>query len=590
MRLTVLLLLPMATTAAAQSPPAPPPVREHVVVTATVAPVPFDALTRSVSLITREDLEKLGVTSVAEALRLLPGVDPKARGPRDVQTDFSIRAATFGQSLVLVDGLRLNDSQSGHHNGDIPAPLAAIDRIEVLAGTGSAVHGADALGGTINILTRSDRHALASVAAGQHGYVSAQGSAAGIWLPDAWMVTGWGARSDGFTFDRDFAYGGGALRGRFDDEWTIDVRHQRKAFGANQFYGPSPSKEWTDQTVAALAWQRAHRAWIATMRAQWRNHGDHFRWDIHRPGFAENHHRTDAAEATVTLARAVGASVHAAVGAIAGGDWIRSSNLGDHRYARAAGYGEVRWHPVSRAVVQAGLRLDRYSTFGRSWSPTLSSGVWLTRTLRVRASTSRAFRIPTFTERYYQDPIHLARADLRAESGGAVDGGADWTPGAWNVSLGAFRRADRDVIDWTRPTVDDRWRTTNVRDVTTRGVEASASRRWRAALVRVAYAAHDVDAPTLTLLSKYVLEYARHSASASFASPIAYGLRGAVTVDHRRRVDGQTYTLTGLRLMRRLGRADFYVDASNLLRERYVEVPGVEMPGRWLTAGITVRH
>jgi len=388
MRLTVLLLLLVATRAAAQTPPAPP-LREHVVVTATVAPVPFDALTRSVTTITREELEKLGVTSVADALRLLPGVDAKARGPRDVQTDFSIRAAAFGQSLVLVDGLRLNDSQSGHHNGDIPMPLAAIDRIEVLAGTGSAVHGADALGGTINILSRRDRHALATVAIGQHGYVSAQGSASGLVLPEAWLVTGWGARSSGFAFDRDFAYGGGAVRGRLDDRWTVDVRHQRKAFGANQFYGPSPSKEWTDQTLAAMAWQRTADAWAATVRVQWRNHGDHFRWDINRPGFAENEHRTDAAEATVTVARPVSDRAHLAFGAMAGGDWIRSSGLGAHRYARAAGYGELRWHPAPRAVVQGGLRLDRYSTFGGSWSPTLSSGVWLTPALRLRASTSR---------------------------------------------------------------------------------------------------------------------------------------------------------------------------------------------------------
>ena len=78
--------------------------------------------------------------------------------PFDVQTDFSIRGATFGQSLVLIDGLRLNDSQSGHHNGDIPAMLAGIDRIEIATGPGSAAHGADALGGTINVITRRDAH------------------------------------------------------------------------------------------------------------------------------------------------------------------------------------------------------------------------------------------------------------------------------------------------------------------------------------------------------------------------------------------------------------------------------------------------
>ena len=53
----------------------------------------------------------------------------RARGPRDVQADLSIRGATFGQQLVLVDGVRLNDAQSGHHNSEFPVPLAALDRI-----------------------------------------------------------------------------------------------------------------------------------------------------------------------------------------------------------------------------------------------------------------------------------------------------------------------------------------------------------------------------------------------------------------------------------------------------------------------------
>ena len=53
----------------------------------------------------------------------------------------------------MVDGVRLNDSQSGHHNGDIPVAIDRIDRIEIVRGTGSSLFGADAVTGTINIIT-----------------------------------------------------------------------------------------------------------------------------------------------------------------------------------------------------------------------------------------------------------------------------------------------------------------------------------------------------------------------------------------------------------------------------------------------------
>ncbi|MBM3752051.1 MAG: hypothetical protein FJW21_12890, partial [Acidimicrobiia bacterium] len=125
--LAAALLLPSPATA--QNVPR---VTSDVVVTATVTPVPADTVGRSVSTLTRDDLTLLGVSSLVDGLRLLAGVDLRARGGAGVQTDFSLRGATFGQALVLIDGVRLNNAQSGHHNGEFPAPMVAIDRIEVV--------------------------------------------------------------------------------------------------------------------------------------------------------------------------------------------------------------------------------------------------------------------------------------------------------------------------------------------------------------------------------------------------------------------------------------------------------------------------
>ncbi|HEX5216214.1 MAG TPA: TonB-dependent receptor plug domain-containing protein, partial [Vicinamibacterales bacterium] len=187
--LTAVPALAQTTDPPASTAQAPPRVTADVVVTATLSPAGAADTGRSLFTMTRDDLERMGISSIVEGLRLVPGVDPRARGPRDVQTDFSIRGATFGQTLVLFDGLRLNDSQSGHHNGDIPIPLAAIERIEVVAGSGSSVHGADALGGVINVIPRSDPHRLLDVSTGEHGLFTAQGSIGGDILPPNWTLT-----------------------------------------------------------------------------------------------------------------------------------------------------------------------------------------------------------------------------------------------------------------------------------------------------------------------------------------------------------------------------------------------------------------
>jgi iron complex outermembrane receptor protein len=98
-----------------------------------------------------------------------------------------------------------------------------------------------------------------------------------------------------------------------------------------------------------------------------------------------------------------------------------------------------------------------------------------------------------------------------------------------------------------------------------------------------------VDAPSLTLLSKYVLEFARHQSGVSLAVPLAAGVRTALTLDHRHRLDGQQYVLGSLRLSRRIGRGDVFLDIRNLLNERYREIPGVDLPGRWTTVGFSLR-
>src|SRR4030095_5027988 len=174
MRIRSLLFLSLL--ASAVSPAGAQSFRQDVVVTAAATPVELGTVTRTLTVITREQIARMPVHSIADVLRLTASVDVRARGERGVQTDFAVRGANFGQMLVLVDGVRLNDAQSGHHNGDIPVPLDAVERIEVLSGPGSSIFGADAFGGTVNIITR---HAPATARGEIHGGSFSSGGGSG---------------------------------------------------------------------------------------------------------------------------------------------------------------------------------------------------------------------------------------------------------------------------------------------------------------------------------------------------------------------------------------------------------------------------
>ena len=186
----IAVILAVARMAAAQDA-----YRQTVVVTAAATPVELGTVTRSVVVITREQIRALPVASIADVLRLASSMDVRARGERGVQSDFAVRGAGFGQMLVLVDGVRINDAQSGHHNGDIPVPIELIDRVEILYGAGSSLFGADAFGGSVNVITRR-APPKPSVSAGGGSFGSARISGT------AGLASGPVSETVGASFDR----------------------------------------------------------------------------------------------------------------------------------------------------------------------------------------------------------------------------------------------------------------------------------------------------------------------------------------------------------------------------------------------------
>src|SRR5687767_562266 len=212
--------------------------RQTVVVTAAAVPVELGSVTRTLSIITREEIAELPVHSVADVLRLVASVDVRARGIRGVQTDFAVRGANFGQMLVLVDGVRLNDAQSGHHNGDIPVPLDAVERIEILYGPGSSLFGADAFGGTVNVITRrSVEQPTLALLGGTSALAGGRGQAGFERGPMRQVFSGSFERSSGFMYDRDFRTAIARSRTSVGARSTVALSYLGKEFGANNFYG-----------------------------------------------------------------------------------------------------------------------------------------------------------------------------------------------------------------------------------------------------------------------------------------------------------------------------------------------------------------
>ena len=144
-----------AVAAALCGPVAAQTMLPEIVVTPNYSPTPLSQTGSSVSVISGERIARAAPGSLAHVLRGVPGVSVIESGGPGATAEIRIRGAETGHTLVLIDGVRVNDFATARDDFDFSliAP-ADIDRIEILRGPQSAVYGSDAMGGVVNIITR----------------------------------------------------------------------------------------------------------------------------------------------------------------------------------------------------------------------------------------------------------------------------------------------------------------------------------------------------------------------------------------------------------------------------------------------------
>ncbi|WP_375458263.1 TonB-dependent receptor plug domain-containing protein [uncultured Enterovirga sp.] len=196
----VLLCLLASVSARAQSAPVELP---DIVVTADRQPEPIARSGSAISVVTRDEIQRFNPTSFVDALRSVPGLDITETGGPGATTSVRLRGANTGQTLVLIDGIRVNDSVPASGDFDFANLLpSAIDRIEVLRGPQSALYGSDAIGGVINIITKSgggEPRFEARTEAGSYGTLNTSATAFGSAGPWSYAFSGGGQKSAGFS-------------------------------------------------------------------------------------------------------------------------------------------------------------------------------------------------------------------------------------------------------------------------------------------------------------------------------------------------------------------------------------------------------
>lgn len=571
----------------------PKPVSSTVIVLGTPEPVTEGESARSVVVINTRS-HPLTVPTLEDYLRTDSSLYIEQRGAGMVQADISLRGGSSAQTLVLLNGLRMNDAQSSHHDLDLPVPLAAIGNIEVLHGAGSTLYGADALTGVVDFVTAPVTADELKLRTGAGSYAeNEQGFLAGI-LRRRWNATLAGERafSTGFMPDRDYRSENASSDFRLTlppGEAEILLAGSDQAFGANQFYGNYNSWERTKGWFASASQTFGKRTQAAF---GYRRHTDNFILLRNDPAVYANNHIDSGWQAVIRRKQPLSSTASIFYGLGAQGDSIHSNNLGIHSRSRGAGYLDLDWRPARRGSLSAGLRDEVLSEGVKQvLSPDLAGSLWVGHAFKIRAAAGYGFRLPTYTELYYSDPTTVGDPDLLPESAWSGETGADWYPNAKTaVSITAFYERQHRTIDYVRADPTEIWRAGNLAGVRFGGVESAVE--WRPRMnqsLRFSWTLLSGAQSALHgLQSLYIFNYPVNNANAEWTGSIGQGLIVRNRIGVTQRYDRGAYPVWDISVARGRGWLHPYLRISNVSNTGYEEIEGVRMQGRSIVGGIEI--
>jgi vitamin B12 transporter len=174
-----------------------------IVVTASRGPQSIEQTGSAITVVGERELTTTNPASVVDALRVVPGLDISEAGGPGGTSSVRLRGANAGQTLVMIDGIRVNDPDAASGDFDFSMlDTGAIERIEVLRGPQSALYGSDAIGGVVNIITKSgggDPRFNVRSEAGRYGTLNTNGSLTGGFGPWSYVLSGSRQQSEGFS-------------------------------------------------------------------------------------------------------------------------------------------------------------------------------------------------------------------------------------------------------------------------------------------------------------------------------------------------------------------------------------------------------
>ncbi len=566
-----------------------------VVVTAGRMPISISNIARSVQIITAQEIKLMPVSSISELLKNVVSVDVRQRGADEIQSDISLRGASFEQTLILVDGIKMSDAQTGHHNMNIPVSIDQIERIEILKGQGSKVHGANAFGGVINIITKKTtlNRINLNLSAAQNATYS---GTVILNLPFGMFNQNFSVTkksSNGYKHNTGYNVTGFSYSANYSSSkavFNFMASYRDKEFGANSFYTSAFPNQWehVKTTLFSASGEFLFGILQLSAKAYLRKNNDEFLLKYNDPSFYKNNHETN------TVGAELQASVKSNLGITSFGaefskDKIESSNLGNHDRSKGGFFGEHQFIFENTLFINIGAFLYNYAELGWKLWPGVDVAFKPNKNSKIFASMGKAFRIPTFTELYYLSPASIGNANLSSEETTNIEIGYSFNKANYSASIAEFYRNGKNIIDWVKTDSKNPWKAQNIGSLKTKGIEMNLTLRFSNSIFRslnVGYTYLDLTKDSESKISKYAFENLKHQLIISSLNNFLFDTVQSLSIRYEKRENFEEQILVDTEISKSFNNYSIYLSVSNIFDASNLDINGIPLRGRWFKSGI----
>ena len=578
---------------------------DEVIVSTSKIELPFSKNFRTITIIGSGDINKSPATNVSDLLQEINGVDIRRRGVGGGQGDLYIRGGGFDQTLLLIDGMKMDDAQTGHHTLNMILPLYLIERIEIIKGPAARIFGQNAFNGAINIVTKDiiGKKRLIDLNLQELSYGSFEQKNVSIVSKIITkraksIISFSNNKSDGYRYNTDFKKNNFFIKTSINSKSSpIDIiaSFTENKFGANGFYASPSATEQYEETQASLLGVSTtinSKKLSITPKLYWRRGQDEYIYIRDNPSVYRNLHKTNKVSAELSGSYFSNSGV-TGFGLDLSTVNISSNNLGKHDRTTINLFVDHTFKLLDdKLVVSPGLAISYFSDMSFHSFPGIDLGYDFSSNFKIYSNIGKTYRIPTYTDLYYSDRTSIGNENLNPESATSFEFGVKFTNSNVKFSASLFNRDAKNIIDYAKENENDLWRAVNIGSLNTKGLEFNFTYNFKTNQslsninsFKVGYTQIKDDNYVSNInFSRYSLNSLKHHLTSSINLSYIKNVKHSTVYKYAQRTDKSNYGVLDSKLSYKKG---IFISFNNILDQDYSETNLVPMPGRTFLIGFS---